>query len=242
MDKKSGSWFTRFKRKNENLALILVGLFIISLIVFIVTIASNHPWMPFKFNPEEFGTVSDWVMVIVTLVTAVFLYQTLRSQMTVQRDQNRISKIEELKYIREIRPTISFIQSHRKIWKNLVNDHIDNKLLAIDLTVTITTDKTCRLSYHVFTKTKSYKNSLPRLYNVSENSTNSISFSLRLDVKEYNDNKPDIENLMFKVKYYDSDGNEYLRTYEMSFSYIGGAEYVLLNIVNNDDEIVKLVL
>ncbi|WP_286732845.1 MULTISPECIES: hypothetical protein [Sphingobacterium] len=93
MDKKSGSWFTRFKRKNENLALILVGLFIISLIVFIVLIASNHPWMPFKFNPEEYGTVSDWVMVIVTLVTAVFLYQTLRSQMTVQRDQEKINRL-----------------------------------------------------------------------------------------------------------------------------------------------------
>jgi len=198
MDKTSGSWFTRFKHKNENLALILVGLFIILLIVFIVIIASNHPWMPFKFNPEEFGTVSDWVMVIVTLVTAVFLYQTLRSQMTVQRDQNRIFKMEELKYLRAIKPEITVKTEIKKYHQS--KEDLNKKALEID--VTIESDKTAIYQLNVSSSSKNLLSHPP--------SSLSPRSSKSFNVIHYFDNiSGAFEALKIEVEYQDIDRNQY---------------------------------
>ncbi|WP_197086415.1 hypothetical protein [Sphingobacterium sp. IITKGP-BTPF85] len=100
--------FISFKKKDENSALISVGLFIMVMAVFLIKMGNRHLPEDWKSEVEIWGTVSDWFIVIITLVTAVFLYKTLRSQMEVQNSQSIITKIELKKYLSSIKPEITF--------------------------------------------------------------------------------------------------------------------------------------
>ncbi|MDP9076163.1 MAG: hypothetical protein M3O71_01965 [Bacteroidota bacterium] len=42
----------------------------------------------FPFLSDVWGTVSDWVMIAVTTITAIFLYKTLKSQKEVHGDSD----------------------------------------------------------------------------------------------------------------------------------------------------------
>lgn len=46
------------------------------------------------FNPDVWGTVTDWLMSIVTIITAYYLYQTLKSQNDANEQQKKDLKIE----------------------------------------------------------------------------------------------------------------------------------------------------
>ncbi|MET4142868.1 hypothetical protein [Pedobacter sp. UYP1] len=54
------------------------------------------------FNPKEWGTVSDWVTIIVYTITGYLIYRTLRSQLSIQQ-------IESNRAAREIRPVFSLL-------------------------------------------------------------------------------------------------------------------------------------
>jgi hypothetical protein len=60
------------------------------------------------FIPEVWGTVSDWLMVGVTIVTAFYLYQTLKSQREVQQMQTELFKIESLRFKESIKPILKY--------------------------------------------------------------------------------------------------------------------------------------
>jgi hypothetical protein len=55
-------------------------------------------------NAFSIGSLADWVMVLVAIVSAVFLWHTLQSQRIVQRDQQAITKIEQERFRNEIMP------------------------------------------------------------------------------------------------------------------------------------------
>ncbi|MEJ2905077.1 hypothetical protein WAE58_21710 [Pedobacter panaciterrae] len=57
-----------------------------------------------QFNAEVWGNVSDWAMIAVTLLTAVFLWFTLRSQTKVQDLQAKLTAIEQFKHRRLLFP------------------------------------------------------------------------------------------------------------------------------------------
>ena len=62
----------------------------------------------FPFLSDIWGTVSDWVMIGVTSLTAFFLYKTLKSQKEVQQAQNKILQIEQLRVREDFRPVLSY--------------------------------------------------------------------------------------------------------------------------------------
>lgn len=62
----------------------------------------------YPFPADVWGTVSDWVMVIVTFFTAIFLYRTLRSQKDVQHAQNRFLEIEQIRLREQFKPEIQY--------------------------------------------------------------------------------------------------------------------------------------
>jgi len=64
----------------------------------------NH----FFFDVEIWGTVSDWIMLLITLVTAYFLYKTLESQKEVQKIQIDLYKIENIRFKESIKPLLNF--------------------------------------------------------------------------------------------------------------------------------------
>lgn len=69
-----------------------------------------HPWK-YQLIPEVWGTVSDWVMILVTCITAYLLWKTLSSQnksIKIQnetlKEQQKITKFESHQYLEKIRP------------------------------------------------------------------------------------------------------------------------------------------
>lgn len=71
--------------KNENLKLILVACMLTIGICVIIYVGNSVIPEDYKFNVGIWGTVNDWLMYSVGIVTAVFLYKTLRSQQEVQK-------------------------------------------------------------------------------------------------------------------------------------------------------------
>jgi hypothetical protein len=63
----------------------------------------------YVFPAEIWGTVSDWCMVIVTSLTAYYLYNTLKSQKDVQNTQNELFKIESVRFKESIKPVLKYI-------------------------------------------------------------------------------------------------------------------------------------
>ena len=66
----------------------------------------------FGFPVEIWGTVSDWIMILVTAGTAYLLWRTLKSQQEVQSAQNRLLEIEQIKLIKEFKPVIDYKDFH----------------------------------------------------------------------------------------------------------------------------------
>lgn len=69
----------------------------------------------FSFSAENWGTVSDWVMVCVTIITAIFLLITLISQKKVQQTQNELFRIESIRFRESIKPKFKYSASTGKM-------------------------------------------------------------------------------------------------------------------------------
>lgn len=72
-----------------------------------------------NFGPFEYavwGSVSDWIMIVVTGLTAYFLWRTLESQKEVQQAQNLLTKIEHARYRREIEPRFELLKPEIEIY------------------------------------------------------------------------------------------------------------------------------
>jgi len=54
------------------------------------------------------GSIADWVMIVVTSVTAYFLFKTLKSQKEVQETQNELLKIEQLRIREHFKPILQY--------------------------------------------------------------------------------------------------------------------------------------
>lgn len=78
----------------------------------------------FLFVPDVWGSVSDWVMVFVTIVTAFYLYKTLSSQNEVLKMQNKLFEIEKVKFRESIRPKLIFTESKYKFNIEKPHEHI----------------------------------------------------------------------------------------------------------------------
>jgi hypothetical protein len=81
------------------------------------------------FSIWKFGTVTEWVMICVTAMTAYFLYKTLKSQQDVQKTQNELFKIENLRFKESIKPILKYTGS-LDIFKT---DSEKNKILTIEV-------------------------------------------------------------------------------------------------------------
>lgn len=84
----------------------------------------------YLFAPDIWGTVSDWVMIFVTLVTAALLLFTLNSQKDVQRVQTELYRIEDIKFRESIKPILKYSAS-TDIFKPC---EADKKILTLQIT------------------------------------------------------------------------------------------------------------
>lgn len=75
------------------------------------------------------GSISDWCMVIVTGITAFYLYKTLKSQQEVQKTQNKLLEIESVRFRESIKPVLKYSLS--KLGFKLSEK--DKEILSIDV-------------------------------------------------------------------------------------------------------------
>lgn len=95
------------KKKNDHINLVLsasAGMLIFSICTFIYIYNDIFPDTE-KFNADVWGTVSDWMIIAVTVVTAVFLYRTFASQQEIQKMQQKLTDIEDFKFRNELLPS-----------------------------------------------------------------------------------------------------------------------------------------
>ncbi|MDR2285835.1 MAG: hypothetical protein LBE37_21660 [Sphingobacterium sp.] len=92
--------------KNENLKLILIAFGITACVCVLINLGNNVIPERLKFDVNIWGTVNSWLVYGLTVVTAVFLYKTLRSQQEVQKMQLDIKEIETHKFRNNLRPNL----------------------------------------------------------------------------------------------------------------------------------------
>lgn len=71
--------------------------------------------MDFLILSVNWGSISDWVMIAVTITTATFLYKTLKSQKEVQSVQNKLFRIEQARFNESIKPILRYSASTDKM-------------------------------------------------------------------------------------------------------------------------------
>ena len=86
----------------------------------------------FYFDPEIWGTVSDWCIVLVTTITAYYLYRTLKSQMIVQDTQTKLFEIEKIRFSESIKPILKF--SLPKPEQNIIAEDPNKSINSIIVT------------------------------------------------------------------------------------------------------------
>lgn len=57
------------------------------------------------FSSEVWGSVSDWVLTLATIITLYFIYRTFQSQLIVQKSQLDLTQIEIDRFLAENRPS-----------------------------------------------------------------------------------------------------------------------------------------
>jgi hypothetical protein len=65
----------------------------------------------FPLDSSVWGNVADWFMVIATAITGYLIFNTLKSQLAVQRMQQAILKVTEVQHLRAIMPYFSIDKS-----------------------------------------------------------------------------------------------------------------------------------
>ncbi|WP_185216178.1 hypothetical protein [Sphingobacterium mizutaii] len=103
----------KFLRQYIKLPIIALVASIFLGIIFFIYYDANDLFR-FPFNSNVWGTASDWVMVFVTIITAIYLIKTFREQKT-------ISKIEQKRFLYSIMPKFILNVKHNK--KGAFNDH-----------------------------------------------------------------------------------------------------------------------
>jgi len=77
------------------------------------------------FNADTWGTVSDWFVALVTLVTAYYLYKTLKSQLKVQELGQQALEFERVRFTRETRPDFELTGIDSKIVRTNDSDELE---------------------------------------------------------------------------------------------------------------------
>lgn len=166
------------------------------------------------FDSAVWGTVSDWTMVVVTFFTLLYLIktfiaqnyslgvqqQTLASQLSVQKDQNELTRIELERHRNEIKPILTGIPEtlHPLVFSNNASFDVRNSsdFPAYNITITASNPKwIIRLPYEPL------ESLMPGRHFVAE---------FLIDTE--NEQSPEmLEGGLIHVNFSDKSGNKYVQ-------------------------------
>jgi hypothetical protein len=145
------------------------------------------------FHSDVWGNFSDWSMVVVTTLTAIFLWKTLKSQTIVQGLQERMFKIEYDKHRVTIMPKFEI----RSYEDRYIVENLNFELKCLDALA--------HIKRFVIKKGKLFKEEYIFMKNQDLLPNTSWTFSIGIEVT------PPPFSISFRVEYLDVDGNEYFQ-------------------------------
>ena len=156
------------------------------------------------------GSIADWLLLIVTGITAYYLYQTLTSQRKVQEDQQKITKIENERFVREQDIRFGFTIDQQKLYQNSQEDEYVNFILDMSLHILNADCKNFRLDVTAEKSTLHFRNNPPYTEDrVYQNSEFKIHFRVQLPREIYNDDEE--ETIDLNLSFEDNISNKYIQ-------------------------------
>lgn len=164
----------------------------------------------FPFYAEIWGTVSDWIMVCVTALTAWFLWRTLRSQQAVQSHQSSLMQLEFQRYRDSILPTWEFNLEREQI----LHDNGIEVDIAFDMAIVLKRGQAydVTVTWNIQSLSSIALSPIIRSFvNTNEGIFFYCSFNgLIVDMN----NDEVVGSVIFDVSYHDSMGNHYTQLIE----------------------------
>ncbi len=134
--------------------IVAIVILIFILLIFIGTQFDGNRLLPnYPYAPNTWGNIADWFTVVITLLTVLFVGITLKSQLEVQKSQEKMQKLESKKYIESIRPLFSF---------RFVNSVGSTHTIAVKCNVSIS--KSIRVHYQ---NRQNYYHFINRFHNIN---------------------------------------------------------------------------
>lgn len=156
--------------------------------------------MGLSFLPGIWGTVSDWVMVWVTAITAIYLIKTFHKQ-------QRLSEIEILKFKDSIKPKFETGVKIIEFWKNSDG----SSMVKFSLKLYVRNSNAYNVKY-CFVKNINYKNKFHEI--VYENDYISFPiFTVKIDHEVLDFNNPSAyfyKNIM-RIEFSDLENTKYFQ-------------------------------
>jgi hypothetical protein len=179
----------------------------------------------FKFPllAEIWGTISDWVMIGVTTVTAYFLYKTLQSQKDVQQAQNKLLEIEQLRVREDFKPILKFSPYEDADFLKRNSDPLKADEEIVSISVIYNPHRTFKLIFDTVEA-----EDVPRIFQKVElsDSENEKKVTLNFIIKNFsNYNFALFYFFIFQCKYQDIAGTNYVQRVSC-FKYKDGKEYI----------------
>ncbi|GGC47755.1 hypothetical protein GCM10011386_44880 [Parapedobacter defluvii] len=202
--------------KNRTIVNILLSALVLFVIVFFL-FYGKYDLFRFPFDAGVWGTASDWAMIFVTAITAVFIYRTFQAQIEVFRLQERITKYESFNYTEKIKPIFELIITKREV-EQVGNNIVVN--YGFKLTNTTYPAEGVKITGILFP----YLDPVMEVFWEFEDFTRHprdpigpIDRKLAaLPFKDGNSNEPRFFlHITFSLSYEDKDGNEYGQTIEV---------------------------
>jgi len=198
--------------KTSNLFWLII---IITLTGFVFWLSQFGKLRKFPLEAEVWGTVSDWIMLLVTAITAYYLYQTLKSQ-------QELTRIEHFRHREGLKPIFTLetttvsenLSDTEKIFKLKFDIRcLENNAFNVDLSQTSYDPS---YTFHInFLKKFMIKKDLNRILNVTYTSPNKESIFY-------------IGRIKFVIIYSDADNNRYKQ--EMIFQMINTQHFKTVNL------------
>lgn len=152
----------------------------------------------FLLNAEIWGNVSDWCMVLITAITAYYLYRTLQSQKDVQETQTKLFEIENVRFREGIKPLLHYAVSEIGI----KFDSIDKNKRVLSIEVTNETDS---LALEIISEHSDKQIFIPIDFDTTRRHARKgdkpLFFHFMLDSK--------IDSVIFSLTYQDIAGTKY---------------------------------
>jgi len=169
----------------------------------------------YPFIPDVWGTVSDWVMVIVTIVTAIYLIKTFKSQKRVQEIQQKQFDLERARFAEGYKPIFEYLNVPKK--ESSIRSNLKKIIKVKNLSK--------HLAKNVFISVKKGKEFIKEITSIIDIPMfgPNEEFTINFDLTNETENR-EIFEIVFEVKY--EDIHKHIYPQEVIYFHFHGTDNV----------------